>query len=50
METETYVINVVADGDRWSAHYEDFENLQESPVGFGATRGEAVKALLDETT
>ena len=50
METETYVINVVEDGDKWSARYEDFENLQESPAGFGETRGEAIKELIDETT
>ncbi len=40
-------IGVEPDGNQWCATRKDkFVNLQESPVGFGSTRLEAVKALL----
>lgn len=34
------------DGDAWCAVHPDFVNLQESPAGFGATRDEAIAALV----
>ena len=39
-------IKVELDGNAWCATRDGFVNLQESPAGFGATRLEAVKALL----
>lgn len=33
------------DGDKWCAVFGDFENLQESPAGFGDTVESAVKNL-----
>lgn len=35
----------VRNGDQWAAHRLDFENLQESPSGFGSTKLEAAAAL-----
>lgn len=43
-EEETFVIG--KDGNAYIAVREDFINLQESDVGFGATRCEAITALL----
>lgn len=36
------------DGDAWCATRSDFENLQESPAGFGSTALEALTALAKE--
>lgn len=33
------------DGNAWCAHRKDFENLQESPAGFGDTKLEAMAEL-----
>lgn len=33
------------DGDSWCAVHPDFQNLQESAAGFGATREAAIEAL-----
>lgn len=39
-------ILVTKDGDMWGAHYDDFINLQESPIEFANTPGEAVELLI----
>ena len=45
----TTTISVFPDGDQFTAVYTDtFENLQESPAGFGSTQLDAVAALLAE--
>lgn len=33
------------DGNQWVATFDDFTNLQESPIGFGDTKEEAFAAL-----
>lgn len=38
-------VNVFIDGNKWCATFLDFDNLQESPAGFGDSPHEAVKAL-----
>lgn len=39
---------IYIDGNKWCATFDDFENLQESPVGFGDDEYEAVVALLED--
>jgi hypothetical protein len=39
---------VFKDGDKYCAVQRDFEDLVQSPAGFGATPGEAIQALLRE--
>lgn len=41
-------IRVFMDGDQFCAVKPDFINLQESPVGFGNTKKEAIQALKEE--
>jgi hypothetical protein len=42
-------VSVFRDGDQWCAVFtESFENIQESPCGFGYTKLEAIAALLEE--
>jgi hypothetical protein len=36
----------ILDGNQWCAHYEDFENLQLSPAGFGDTPDLALADLI----
>ena len=36
---------VYMDGNAWAATNPDFDNLQESPAGFGDTQAEAIKDL-----
>jgi len=38
--------NLFRDGDQWCATGKDFVDLQESPAGFGDTKGEAIRELL----
>ena len=40
-------VELFMDGDSWCAVFPDFVNLQESPAGFGHTRGQAVDALFE---
>lgn len=40
--------NVYMDGNAWCATRTDFDNLQESPAGFGATALQALSALAKE--
>lgn len=42
--------NIYPDGDQWCATFQDFENTQESPIGFGNDEYEAVIALLESFT
>jgi hypothetical protein len=37
--------HLLRDGDMWAAVGPHFVDLQQSPVGFGETKAEAVKAL-----
>ena len=39
-------ITIVADGNMYCAYFEDFKNLQESPVGFGENPMIALSNLL----
>ena len=41
-------IEVVGDGDMLCARFDDFEDLQVSPAGFGKTDAEAIAALATE--
>jgi hypothetical protein len=41
-------IDLSVDGDKFTAKYDDFINLQESPCGFGDTQKEAVQDLLKQ--
>lgn len=41
-------VRVYLDGNAWCAVGADFENLQESPAGFGGSPAEAVDALRKE--
>jgi len=36
------------DGNQWCAHHINFINLQESPAGFGDTKKQAKKNLLEQ--
>lgn len=36
------------DGNQYTAHFDEFLNLQESPCGFGDTPEEAVKHLYEQ--
>ena len=36
------------DGNSWCATHKNFVNLQESPTGFGATKGEAIRELISK--
>jgi len=38
-------VEVIADGDSLCARFDDFENLQESPAGFGQSDAEALAEL-----
>lgn len=38
-------VQFMREGDQWMAHRLDYENLQESPVGFGPTKLEAMSEL-----
>lgn len=38
------------DGNQYTAVFDNFINLQESPCGFGSTQKEAVEELLKEWT
>lgn len=40
--------HIFMDGDQWCATRNDFDNLQESPAGFGDTAREALTALAKE--
>ena len=39
---------IFVEGDKYGACYHDFQNLQESPAGFGDTPARAVAGLLIE--
>jgi hypothetical protein len=41
-------VHLFMDGNAWCATKSDFENLQESPAGFGDTAREALSALAKE--
>lgn len=41
-------IRCFMDGDAWCGVHPDFQNLQESPAGFGSTKDEAIAALKGE--
>lgn len=41
----TDALRLFRDGNQWCVTMEDFENLQESPAGFGASVGEAIGEL-----
>jgi hypothetical protein len=42
-------IIISLDGLMWVAVWNDFQNLQESPAGFGNSPQEALEALIQET-
>ena len=44
-EKVTYVVE--KDGNMWCAHYEEFENIQESPCAFGETKEIALLAFIN---
>jgi hypothetical protein len=47
MNNNEIIIDLSMDGDMWCAVFRDFQNLQESPAGFGKTRKEAVIELIN---
>jgi len=40
-----YCIIIKKDGDKWCAHFNDFENIQENDIGFGNRPNDAVTEL-----
>lgn len=45
---EECTIHIEYDGDVLCAKFSDFENLEESPAGFGLTVQEAINDLLNQ--
>jgi hypothetical protein len=48
MEAHEFDIRIRQDGNRWYASFQDFEDLQVSPAGFGKTPIEAIEDLRKE--
>ncbi len=42
-------VRAFKDGSAWCSVLPDFQNLQESPAGFGETKDEAIAALVKQT-
>lgn len=45
---EELVLVFKMDGDRWSVHFQGFDNLQENAFGFGDTKKDALENLMEQ--